>query len=155
MTDQERIAAVEDTARTLTEIRAVLRKIGASCGESVRCVRCGTRTAPHNRTGANPADGWPGLRTAVHPSWGSLQIDDVFSDSASATKHVTVHVLAASSAGRTGAIPNGPTAIRCCRWRRRSRQPRCGKRQRANCRATSPRRTGAPRKSSGYGRRGG
>ena len=37
--------------------------------------------------------GRPGLRTAVHPVWASLQIDDIYSDSASARRHVTVHVL--------------------------------------------------------------
>ncbi len=33
------------------------------------------------------------LLAAVHPVWGSMQIDDVYTDSASATRHVTLHVL--------------------------------------------------------------
>ena len=33
------------------------------------------------------------LLAAVHPVWGSMQIDDIFTDSASATRHVTLHVL--------------------------------------------------------------
>ena len=37
--------------------------------------------------------GRPGLRTAVHPVWASLQIDDIYSDSASATRHISTHVL--------------------------------------------------------------
>ena len=37
--------------------------------------------------------GRPGLRTAVHPVWASLQIDDIFTDSASATRHITLHAL--------------------------------------------------------------
>ena len=37
--------------------------------------------------------GRPGLRTAVHPTWGSLQITDIYTDSASATHHVTLHAL--------------------------------------------------------------
>ena len=30
---------------------------------------------------------------AVHPVWTSISIDDVYTDSASATRHVTLHVL--------------------------------------------------------------
>ena len=37
--------------------------------------------------------GRPGLTTAVHPTWATLSIDDVFSDSASATRHFSLHVL--------------------------------------------------------------
>ena len=34
-----------------------------------------------------------GLRTAVCPHWGSLQIDDVYSGSASGTRYLTFHIL--------------------------------------------------------------
>ena len=34
-----------------------------------------------------------GLRTAVCPHWGALSIDDIYTDSASATRHFTAHVL--------------------------------------------------------------
>ena len=38
--------------------------------------------------------GRTGLTTAVHPTWGSLSIDDIYTDySASATRHFTLHVL--------------------------------------------------------------
>ncbi len=37
--------------------------------------------------------GRPGLRTACHPVWGELAIDDIYSDSASATRHFSLHVL--------------------------------------------------------------
>ena len=37
--------------------------------------------------------GRPGLRTAVHPVWASMQIDDIYTDSASARRHVTIHLL--------------------------------------------------------------
>ena len=33
------------------------------------------------------------LLAAVHPVWGSMQIDDIYTDSASARRHVTMHVL--------------------------------------------------------------
>ena len=33
------------------------------------------------------------LLAAVHPTWGSLSIDDIFSDSASARRHYSLHVL--------------------------------------------------------------
>ena len=33
------------------------------------------------------------LLAAVHPVWSTLQIDDIYTDSASATRHVSVHVL--------------------------------------------------------------
>ena len=38
--------------------------------------------------------GRPGLRSAVMPIWNRVSIDDVFTDSASAVEHVTLHVLA-------------------------------------------------------------
>jgi len=34
-----------------------------------------------------------GLRTAVHPTWGTLSIDDIYTDSASGQRHFTIHVL--------------------------------------------------------------
>ena len=37
--------------------------------------------------------GRTGLRTAVCPHWGAISIDDIFTDSASATRHFTAHVL--------------------------------------------------------------
>ncbi len=33
------------------------------------------------------------LLAAVHPTWGSLSIDDIYSDSASARRHISMHVL--------------------------------------------------------------
>ena len=37
--------------------------------------------------------GQPGMQTAVHPVWNRISIDDIYTDSASATRHVTLHVL--------------------------------------------------------------
>ena len=37
--------------------------------------------------------GRPGIRTAVCPNWGSLEIDDVYSASAAGIRYVTFHVL--------------------------------------------------------------
>ncbi len=37
--------------------------------------------------------GRPGLRTACHPTWGTVSIDDVFTDSRSGQRHFTVHAL--------------------------------------------------------------
>ena len=34
-----------------------------------------------------------GMRTAVHPSWGSLGIDDIVSDSASGIRHFSLHTM--------------------------------------------------------------
>ena len=33
------------------------------------------------------------LTAAVHPVWGTMSVDDIYTDSASATRHFTVHVL--------------------------------------------------------------
>ena len=33
------------------------------------------------------------LLACVHPVWGSLSIDDIYSDSASARRHISMHVL--------------------------------------------------------------
>ena len=55
--------------------------------------------APTSGNGANVSTGivrrmGRGMAgAAVHPTWGSLSIDDVYTDSASATRHVTLHVL--------------------------------------------------------------
>ena len=40
--------------------------------------------------------GRTGLRTASHPTWGTLGIDDVYTDSASGQRHFTVHTLVGS-----------------------------------------------------------
>ena len=37
--------------------------------------------------------GRPGLRTAVHPTWGTLAIDDIYTDAASGQRHFTISVL--------------------------------------------------------------
>ena len=37
-----------------------------------------------------------GIRTASHPTWANLTIDDVYSDSASGQRHVTMHLLVGS-----------------------------------------------------------
>ena len=36
---------------------------------------------------------WPGITTAVIPSWGKIQIDDPYSASAKGQKSVTVHAI--------------------------------------------------------------
>lgn len=40
--------------------------------------------------------GRPGLRTASHPTWGTVSIDDIYSDSRSGQRHFTVHILVGS-----------------------------------------------------------
>ena len=40
--------------------------------------------------------GRPGLRTAVHPQWGSIAIDDIYTDAASGQRHFTLSVLVGS-----------------------------------------------------------
>ena len=37
--------------------------------------------------------GKTGLRTATHPTWGSIGVDDIFSDSAKGQRHFTLSVL--------------------------------------------------------------
>ena len=37
-----------------------------------------------------------GLKTAVHPVWANIAIDDIYSDSASGTRHFSLHVLTGS-----------------------------------------------------------
>ena len=38
-----------------------------------------------------------GLRTAVHPTWGVLSVDDIYSDAASGITHFTIHMLVGDS----------------------------------------------------------
>ena len=40
--------------------------------------------------------GMLGIRTASHPTWASLSIDDIYSDSGSGQRHVTMHLLVGS-----------------------------------------------------------
>ena len=40
--------------------------------------------------------GMPGIRTASHPTWASISIDDIYSDSGSGQRHVSVHLLVGS-----------------------------------------------------------
>ena len=40
--------------------------------------------------------GKPGIRTASHPVWASISIDDIYTDSASGQRHVTMHLLVGS-----------------------------------------------------------
>ena len=44
-------------------------------------------------TGVAYRMGRAGMRTAVHPVWGTLSISDIFSDSASGVQHFSLHVL--------------------------------------------------------------
>ncbi len=37
--------------------------------------------------------GQTGLRTACHPTWGTLSIDDIYTDSRSGQRHFSVHML--------------------------------------------------------------
>ena len=37
--------------------------------------------------------GRPGLRTACHPTWGTISIDDIYTSSRSGVRHFTVHTL--------------------------------------------------------------
>ena len=45
------------------------------------------------RAGTMGLDGVNAMRTATCPVWNSLSIDDIYSDSASATRHITLHAL--------------------------------------------------------------
>ena len=40
--------------------------------------------------------GMPGIRTASHPVWASISIDDIYSDSASGQRHISLHLLVGS-----------------------------------------------------------
>ena len=40
--------------------------------------------------------GMPGIRTASHPVWAAIEIDDIYSDSASGQRHVSMHLLVGS-----------------------------------------------------------
>ena len=53
----------------------------AATGDRANIAECVAR-----RTGRS-------LLAAVHPVWGSMSIDDIYTDSASARRHVTLHVL--------------------------------------------------------------
>ena len=41
--------------------------------------------------------GRPGLRTATHPVWANVAIDDIYSDSASGTRHFSLHTMVGSA----------------------------------------------------------
>ena len=45
------------------------------------------------RKGRSMAGGAGAMRTAVYPHWNEVSIDDIYSDSASGTRHFTMHVL--------------------------------------------------------------
>lgn len=45
------------------------------------------------RSGTTGLDGVNAMRTAVCPTWGEVGIDDIYTDSASGTRHFTMHVL--------------------------------------------------------------
>ena len=45
------------------------------------------------RKGRNMAGGSGAMRTAVCPTWNEISIDDIYSESASGTRHFTMHVL--------------------------------------------------------------
>ena len=40
--------------------------------------------------------GRPGLRTACLPQWGSIAVDDIYSDAASGQRHFTMNILVGS-----------------------------------------------------------
>ena len=40
--------------------------------------------------------GRPGIRTAIHPTWGAVAIDDIYTDAASGQRHFTLSVLVGS-----------------------------------------------------------
>ena len=40
--------------------------------------------------------GRPGIRTAIHPTWGEIAIDDIYTDAASGQRHFTLSVLVGS-----------------------------------------------------------
>ena len=40
--------------------------------------------------------GHPGLRTACHPTWGTISVDDIYTDSRSGQRHFTVHTMVGS-----------------------------------------------------------
>ena len=45
------------------------------------------------RKGRSMMGGAGAMRTAVCPHWNELSVDDIYSDSASGTRHFTMHVL--------------------------------------------------------------
>ena len=53
-------------------------------------------TASNVARGIIHRKGQPGVRTASHPTWGSLNIDDMYTDSAKGERHFTMHVLVGS-----------------------------------------------------------
>ena len=50
-------------------------------------------TASNNATCILYRMGRMGLRTACHPTWGTISIDDIYTDSRSGQRHFTVHAL--------------------------------------------------------------
>ena len=53
-------------------------------------------TASKSARGIVHRKGRTGLKTAAHPVWASLSIDDIYSDSGSGTRHFSLHVLCGS-----------------------------------------------------------
>ena len=85
--------------------------------------------------------GRPGLKTASHPVWANVAIDDIYSDSSSGTRHFSLHVLcgsqgAACAAGRVrpgrvqGRVTVRPAAGCSPRSLQRPASPLCHRRRR-------------------------
>ena len=53
-------------------------------------------TASNIARGIVHRKGRPGLKTASHPVWANVAIDDIYSDSGSGTRHFSLHVLCGS-----------------------------------------------------------
>ena len=53
-------------------------------------------TASTKATGIIYRMGRPGMRTACLPNWGTLSVDDIYTDSAKGERHFSIHVLVGS-----------------------------------------------------------
>lgn len=78
-----------------TSAAAYLRANSGAFFSSSRMPATASTIAPavRFRPGTMGLDGVNAMQTAVCPTWGSMAVDDIYSDSASATHHFTIHAL--------------------------------------------------------------
>ena len=96
--DVNLIVGVATYKLAATQIRGVESTISAASYLAQHCGRFATNArmpavASTIQTGIIFRSSRPGLRTAVHPTWGQIVVDDIYTDSASGQRHFTISVL--------------------------------------------------------------
>ena len=100
--DAYRLAAKTFRDKVIDEVNKGAASLGAVSAADYLAEKAGafwTNKRMPATTGGNIARGIvrrmgrPGLRTASHPTWGTVSIDDIYTDSKSGQRHFTLHAL--------------------------------------------------------------